>query len=57
MRTWKIWMKIQLNPRQHEEKGPLQMGTQKHLTDPDAQEQHSLCSYPKTDQTGIEPGR
>lgn len=31
------------------------MSIWKHLTNLDAQEQHSLCSYPKIDQTGIEP--
>lgn len=56
MRTWTIWM-IWLSPQQQEGRDQLQMGIWKHLTDLDAREQHSPCSYPKTDQTGIEPDR
>jgi len=54
MRTLTIWL-IWLSPQQQEGRGQLQMSIWKHLTNLDTREQHSLCSYPKTDQTGIEP--
>lgn len=57
MKTQKTYLKILSSLQELEERVQLQKGIVKQLIDLGVQEQRNLCSYPKTDQIGIEPRR